>query len=238
MVLYIARSIIVPLVFATIIAIVLHPVVNFFVRIKINRIVAIAITLMLTFLVLAAFTSLLLSQASRFSEFWPVLVEKVTTMLNQTITDTNAAADAQSVEKNAVYQAQQNRYQEQLRLYRAGQTNYEERAVRYEAARDRYIAGHAQYQRAGWPARYEQRLIVDTTDLLGARVHTANGHTVGHVVEIALASGRVDALRVTLDSSRGDVWIESADLRFDADKKIVITNLDRQDLYVMTHETY
>jgi len=161
-----------------------------------------------------------------------------TQKLNQTITDTNAAADAQSVEKNAVYQARQNRYQEQLRLYRAGQTNYEERAVRYEAARDRYIAGHAQYQRAGWPARYEQRLIVDTTDLLGARVHTANGHTVGHVVEIALASGRVDALRVTLDSSRGDVWIESADLRFDADKKIVMTNLDRQDLYVMTHETY
>jgi sporulation protein YlmC with PRC-barrel domain len=125
-----------------------------------------------------------------------------------------------------------------LRHYRAGQTNYEERAVRYEAARERYIAGHARYQRLGWPARYEQRLIVDTTDLLGAPVHTANGRTVGHVVEIALGSGRVDALRVSLDSRRGDVWIESADLRFDADRKIVMTNLNRQDLYVMTRETY
>jgi hypothetical protein len=161
-----------------------------------------------------------------------------TQQLNQVITDSNAAADAQSVEKNAVYQGQQDRYQEQLRRYRAGQTNYEERAVRYEAARERYIAGHAQYQRTGWPVRYEQRLIVDTTDLLGARVNTANGYAVGHVVEIALAGSRVDALRVTLDSSRGDVWIESADLRFDADRKIVMTNLNRHDLYVMTRETY
>jgi predicted PurR-regulated permease PerM len=85
--LYIAKSIIVPLVFATIIAIVLHPVVNFFVRIRINRVVAIVITLFLTFLVIAAFGALLLSQASRFSESWPILVDKITTILNQTITD-------------------------------------------------------------------------------------------------------------------------------------------------------
>jgi predicted PurR-regulated permease PerM len=86
-VLYIARNIIVPIVFATIIAIVLHPVVSFFVRIKINRVLAIAITLFLTFLVLIAFGSLLISQASRFSESWPVLVEKFTNIINQNITD-------------------------------------------------------------------------------------------------------------------------------------------------------
>ena len=85
--LYIAKGIIVPLVFATIIAIVLHPAVNFFVRFRINRIVAIAITLLLTFIVIASFAGLLFSQASRFSESWPVLIEKVTLMLNQTITD-------------------------------------------------------------------------------------------------------------------------------------------------------
>jgi predicted PurR-regulated permease PerM len=53
-VLYIGRGIIVPLIFAIIIAIVLHPVVNFLVRIKINRVVAIAITLILAILVIAA----------------------------------------------------------------------------------------------------------------------------------------------------------------------------------------
>jgi predicted PurR-regulated permease PerM len=85
-VLYIVRSIIVPLVFATIIAIVLHPVVNFFVKRRINRVIAIVITLFLVFSVLAAFGGLLFSQASRFSESWPVLVDKFTSILNQSIT--------------------------------------------------------------------------------------------------------------------------------------------------------
>lgn len=161
-----------------------------------------------------------------------------TQQLNQNITNANTAADAKSTQDNAAFQAQQARYQEQLAVYKAGQKNYEERAADYLAARDRYVAGHARYHRVSWPSRYEQRLIVDTNDLLGARVHTANGRTVGHVAEIALASGRVDALRVTLENGGGDVWIESTDLRFDADKKVVMTNLNRRDLYAMTHETY
>ena len=84
--LYIARDIIVPLVFAILVAILLHPVVNFFVRKRINRIIAIVLALFLTFLVIAGFGALLFSQASRFSESWPVLVEKFTGLLNQTIT--------------------------------------------------------------------------------------------------------------------------------------------------------
>jgi predicted PurR-regulated permease PerM len=86
-VLYIARGIIIPLVFATILAVLLHPVVNFFVRIRINRILAIAITLIITFLFLAGFSALLISQVSRFSDFWPVLVDKFTLIINQTISD-------------------------------------------------------------------------------------------------------------------------------------------------------
>ena len=85
-ILYIAKGIILPVVFAIIIAIVLHPVVNFFVRKKINRLLAIVITLTLTFLVIAAFGLLFFSQASRFSESWPILVDKFTEMFNQTIT--------------------------------------------------------------------------------------------------------------------------------------------------------
>ncbi|MGD0342785.1 MAG: AI-2E family transporter [Bacteroidales bacterium] len=85
--LYIAKSIIVPVVFAVIIAIVLHPVVNFFVKLKINRIIAITITMLLTFLVIAAFGSVLISQANRFSESWPIFVDKFTTLLNQNIAD-------------------------------------------------------------------------------------------------------------------------------------------------------
>jgi len=42
--------------------------------------------LTLTFLVIAAFGLLFFSQASRFSESWPILVDKFTEMFNQTIT--------------------------------------------------------------------------------------------------------------------------------------------------------
>jgi predicted PurR-regulated permease PerM len=55
----------------------------------VNRVIAIVITLLLTFLVIAAFCVLLFSQASRFSESWPVLVDKFTRMLNQTISWTS-----------------------------------------------------------------------------------------------------------------------------------------------------
>jgi predicted PurR-regulated permease PerM len=85
-ILYILKGIIVPLIFATIIAIVLHPVVNFFVRIRINRVLAITITLLLTFIVIFAFGGLIFNQAIRFSNSWPMLVEKFTELINQGVT--------------------------------------------------------------------------------------------------------------------------------------------------------
>jgi predicted PurR-regulated permease PerM len=68
-----------------IIAIVLHPVVNFIVRIKINRVIAILITLLITVLIIFAFSSLIISQVSRFSETLPLLIDKFTGMLDQAI---------------------------------------------------------------------------------------------------------------------------------------------------------
>jgi len=84
-VLYIAKGIIVPLIFATIISIVLHPIVNLFVKYKINRILAIIITLFLTLIVIASLGLLLYSQAYRFTESLPKLVDKFTEIINQTI---------------------------------------------------------------------------------------------------------------------------------------------------------
>jgi predicted PurR-regulated permease PerM len=86
-ILYIAQGIIVPLVLSIILAILLHPVVNFFVRIKVNRILAIVLTLILTSMILAAFFILIFSQASQFGESWPKLVDKFTEMLNQLISE-------------------------------------------------------------------------------------------------------------------------------------------------------
>jgi predicted PurR-regulated permease PerM len=45
-----------------------------------------SVTLLLTILVIIAFGAFFFSQASRFSESWPILVDKFTGMLNQTIT--------------------------------------------------------------------------------------------------------------------------------------------------------
>jgi predicted PurR-regulated permease PerM len=86
-IMYFAKSIIIPIIFAVIIAIVLHPVVKLLVRLKINRVLAILITMFLTFLVIAAFGTVLISQAGKFGESWPVLVQKFTALLNQNIAD-------------------------------------------------------------------------------------------------------------------------------------------------------
>jgi predicted PurR-regulated permease PerM len=84
-ILYIAQSIIVPIVFAVIIAIVLHPVVNFLIRLRINRVIAIVIALFMTIIFIVALVVLLYSQASQFSESWPLLVDKISKIFNNTI---------------------------------------------------------------------------------------------------------------------------------------------------------
>ena len=84
-ILYIAQSIIVPLIFAFVIAILLSPVVNLFVRIKFNRIFAIIVTLLIAIFLIAAFAAFIYTQAVSFSDSWPIFVTKFTALLNQTI---------------------------------------------------------------------------------------------------------------------------------------------------------
>lgn len=85
-VLYIAKGILIPLVFAVFIAILLHPAVNFLVRRKINRVVAILISMFLTFIVISAFGVLIFTQINGFADSWPVLVERFTALTNTNIT--------------------------------------------------------------------------------------------------------------------------------------------------------
>jgi predicted PurR-regulated permease PerM len=84
-IMYLARTLIIPVVFAIMIAIMLHPVVNFLVRLKINRVIAIIITLLITVILIAAFAGLLYSQVSKFTDSWPILVEKFKNMIDQAI---------------------------------------------------------------------------------------------------------------------------------------------------------
>ncbi len=84
-ILFIAQGIIVPIIFATIIAIVLHPLVNLFRRKGMNRVLAITMALFLALLVIVAFSVFLFSEASRFGESWAMLLDKFVAIINQTI---------------------------------------------------------------------------------------------------------------------------------------------------------
>lgn len=81
--LYIAQDIIVPLIFSVMIAILLYPIVNFFVRMKINRVIAIIFTLFLTILITASLTAFLINQVSIFADSWPIMVEKFSESINE-----------------------------------------------------------------------------------------------------------------------------------------------------------
>jgi len=84
-ILYIAQAIIVPFVFAVIIAIVLYPVVIFLEKRKANRILAIITSLLLTIIVIASFAFLMLWQVNRFTDSWPSLVEKFDLLIKEAI---------------------------------------------------------------------------------------------------------------------------------------------------------
>jgi len=84
-ILYIGQEIIIPLVFSFFIAILLNPVVNYLCRRKVNRFIAIFISILLAILCLSAIIYFITSQIIMFGEMLPQLEEKVNTLFSQTI---------------------------------------------------------------------------------------------------------------------------------------------------------
>ena len=99
-ILYLTQSIIVPVIYSAIIAIVLNPVVNFFTKRKINEILAISITLII-FIALTLFIIMFLSvQMMQFKDSFP----KVVTKFNQFADLTELwAADRFSIDKIKIH---------------------------------------------------------------------------------------------------------------------------------------
>ena len=83
--LYIVQGIIIPIIYGTIIAIVLSPFVDFLVRWKMNRVLAIATSVTLLCLVIIAFISLLFSQMGVFKETFPKLLDKFYEAVNYSV---------------------------------------------------------------------------------------------------------------------------------------------------------
>src|SRR5688572_14720607 len=89
-ILYIARGIIIPVVVATIIAVVLRQVVNFLVRKKMKRLLAIVLTVLTAVSVTLVLGALVVSQAVNFSESLPNIINRLHELLNEMVTWSSA----------------------------------------------------------------------------------------------------------------------------------------------------
>jgi hypothetical protein len=150
--------------------------------------------------------------------------------LNRQVSQANQAIDAQADANNAQYQAQQRQYQQQLQQSEAAQQQFNDQTAQYESLRDRYADERRAYRRAVWPGRYRDWIVARDARLMGSRVEIVNGDRVGTVEAVARTpAGKIEALRVGLDNGK-TVWIDEADIRFNRQDRIVMTNLDRGDL--------
>ncbi len=82
-ILYAGQGIIIPLIFATILSILLNPLVNFFDKKGINRVISIFLSLLIAFILAGALFYFLGSQASLFSESFPLLKKKLAVLVKE-----------------------------------------------------------------------------------------------------------------------------------------------------------
>src|SRR5204863_6472491 len=82
---HIGRSVLVPLIFATILAILLNPLVNYLCRKKFNRIAAISLSLLLAIILVAALVYFIASQMAMFSSSMPQLQDSFQKMIRDVL---------------------------------------------------------------------------------------------------------------------------------------------------------
>jgi len=84
-ILYIGQDIIVPLIFSTIVAILLNPLVNFLTKKKINRVIAILLAVAAAIMLITALTYFIISQAALLSDSLPLFKKKFVMLFNELI---------------------------------------------------------------------------------------------------------------------------------------------------------
>lgn len=92
-ILYFTKVVLIPLIFALIIAILLQPIVKFFVSKRFNRLLAIILTLFITLIIIAALALFIISQISKFSDSWPIFVEKFSAIIAKTVAWASSSFD-------------------------------------------------------------------------------------------------------------------------------------------------
>lgn len=84
-ILFHAQDIILPLIYAVIIAISISPLVNFLERKKLDRTLSIVIVLVLTLIIIVGLLALLSTQFNRLSDSWPQLADKFRALLQDSV---------------------------------------------------------------------------------------------------------------------------------------------------------
>lgn len=79
---FIGRAILIPLLFATIIAILLNPVVNFLTKYKCNRVLAISLAVVVSIILIVGLAYFIVTQVANLSETTPQFKEKFTTLFH------------------------------------------------------------------------------------------------------------------------------------------------------------
>lgn len=80
-----ARNILIPIIFAGLVAVVLHPLENFFVNHGLNRLLSITLTLLIAVLLVTGLGIFIILQIARFSESWPELLVKFDGYKNEAV---------------------------------------------------------------------------------------------------------------------------------------------------------
>jgi hypothetical protein len=154
---------------------------------------------------------------------------------------------AQNQDPQQQYQQQQQQYQQQQQDYQDKQGQYDDRKRQYD--RDVQHYDRAQWNYNDYPAVYDYRyddnprltrlyLIAEPSQqLANAPVEGPAGIWVGKVRNVETGvDGRPVHVEIALNH-RVSVWVEPDNLRFDANDRVVFTNLTRAQLWNMLGAT-
>ncbi len=83
--LFLAQSIIVPIIYSTLLAILISPLVDFLVRRKVNRSIAIIVTVLVVIGCITTIIALLIGQLIQFSDSFPLFIIKIYALIDQII---------------------------------------------------------------------------------------------------------------------------------------------------------
>lgn len=86
-ILSITSAIVIPLVFALLLAIVLSPAVSFLVRKKFNRVLAILLVIVCSLILISGLVFVIIYQVSQLTDSWSELIAKITAIVTQTINE-------------------------------------------------------------------------------------------------------------------------------------------------------